>query len=75
MSYNVLPKPEPCAFKQEGRPLKLEVGTPGRLDTLRFNDDKAVAATVPLREQEVEIEIKAAGLNFKDVMVAMGQLA
>jgi NADPH:quinone reductase-like Zn-dependent oxidoreductase len=75
MTLNVLPKPEPAAFVQQGRPLKLEIGTPGRLDTLRFNDDKPVAEDVPLGNQEVEIEIKAAGLNFKDVMVAMGQLS
>ncbi|KAM7215806.1 polyketide synthase [Rhypophila decipiens] len=75
MSFNTLPKPEPGAFKQQGRPLKLEVGTPGRLDTLRFNDDASANEEVALGETEVEMEIKAAGLNFKDVMVAMGQLS
>ncbi|KAK4118277.1 putative polyketide synthase [Parathielavia appendiculata] len=75
LRYSVLPKPEPAPFRQPGRPLKLEVGTPGRLDTLRFNDDPTVSERVPLGEREVEIEIKAAGLNFKDVMVAMGQLS
>ncbi|KAJ4293019.1 hypothetical protein N0V88_005683 [Collariella sp. IMI 366227] len=74
LTHHVLPKPEPGPFKQPGRPLRLEVGTPGRLDTLQFNDDKTAAEEVPLEEHEVEIEIKAAGLNFKDVMVAMGQL-
>lgn len=72
-TYNTTPKPEKAPFKQQGRPLTLEVGTPGRLDTLRFVDDKS--ATAPLLADDVEIKVKAAGLNFKDVMVAMGQLS
>jgi hypothetical protein len=65
LRLSVLPKPEPGALRRPGRPLRLEVGTSGRLDTLRFNDDPVVAEGVPLCDREVEIEIKAAGLNFK----------
>ncbi|KAI1100340.1 putative polyketide synthase [Jackrogersella minutella] len=72
-SLNVTPQPAPAPFKQGGRPLKLDIASPGRLDTLQFVDDPA--ALEPLLGHEVEIEIKSAGLNFKDVMIAMGQLS
>ncbi|KAL1841095.1 hypothetical protein VTJ49DRAFT_7426 [Mycothermus thermophilus] len=67
------PKPrrlEP--FLQPDRPLRLTVGTPGLLDTLAFADDPT--ALEPLPEDHVEIEPRAFGVNFRDVMVAMGQL-
>ncbi|ORX86871.1 ketoacyl-synt-domain-containing protein, partial [Basidiobolus meristosporus CBS 931.73] len=60
------------SFYQEGRPLRLEIGQPGLLDTLEFTDDPVVAE--PLHDDEVEIEVKAAGLNFRDITVAMGVL-
>ncbi|KAK0386278.1 hypothetical protein NLU13_6115 [Sarocladium strictum] len=66
------PAPREMPVLQEGRPLTMAVGTPGRLDTLHFRDDKN--AVQPLRSNEVEIKIAAVGLNFKDIMVAMGQL-
>lgn len=52
--------------------LKLTISSPGLLDTLHFVDDRSVERE-PL-DEEVEIEVKAIGVNFKDVMVAMGQL-
>ncbi|RDW76674.1 type I polyketide synthase [Aspergillus mulundensis] len=64
--------PEAPLF-QAKRPLKLEVGIPGLLDTLAFGDDPdALDASIP--DEMVEIEPRAYGLNFRDVMVAMGQL-
>jgi acyl transferase domain-containing protein/NADPH:quinone reductase-like Zn-dependent oxidoreductase/NAD(P)-dependent dehydrogenase (short-subunit alcohol dehydrogenase family)/ubiquinone/menaquinone biosynthesis C-methylase UbiE len=62
-------------FFQGQRPLRLEVGIPRLLDTLVFNDDKDadIGGTVGV-EDVVEIEPRAYGLNFRDVMVAMGQL-
>ncbi|PYH89872.1 hypothetical protein BO71DRAFT_434374 [Aspergillus ellipticus CBS 707.79] len=38
-TYNIGPTAEDALFKQEGRPMTLSVGTPGRLDTLQFVDD------------------------------------
>ena len=66
------PLPEDQPFIQPGRALALEVETPGLLDTLRFVDDKRMKE--PLPANEVEIEIKATGLNFRDVMMAKGQI-
>ena len=68
-----LAAPDLQPFFQEGRPLKIAIETPGALDTLYFTDDLAVGIT--LREHEVEIEVKATSMNFKDIMISMGQLS
>ena len=54
--------PELQPLVQEGRPLRLDVGNPGMLDTIHFVDD--VAPLAPLGDSEVEIEVKANGVNF-----------
>lgn len=55
---------------QQEIPLRLTIGRPGLLDTLHFVKNEHVLG--PLGDEEVEIEVKATGLNFKDVMAAMG---
>ncbi|KAI1468109.1 putative polyketide synthase [Daldinia caldariorum] len=72
-TLHTVPQPEPAPFKQDGRPLVLQIGSPGRLDTLRFADD--LTALEPLSSHEVEIEVRSAGLNSKDVMAATGQFS
>ncbi|KAK3399711.1 putative polyketide synthase [Sordaria brevicollis] len=67
------PEEEMQPFIQPDRPLRLTIGTPGLLDTLKFVDDTS-AASDPLPEDFVEVEPRAFGVNFRDVMVAMGQL-
>lgn len=64
--------PDLQPFSQPGRPLKIAIETPGALDTLYFVDDLAVGS--PLLDYEVEIEVKATSMNFKDIMISMGQL-
>ena len=54
------------------RPLRLSIAVPGMLDTLEFRDD--LRSRLPLLDEEVEIEIKACGLNFRDVLIALGQV-
>lgn len=54
--------PEPQPFVQPSRPLRLAISTPGMLDTLHFVDDEGPLAT--LGENDVEIEVKANGVNF-----------
>ena len=66
------PKPTDQPFFQPGRPLRVEVGTPGLLDTIRFVDDELMAGELP--EDRVEVEVKASGFNFRDVMMALGQI-
>ncbi|RYP47292.1 hypothetical protein DL768_006633 [Monosporascus sp. mg162] len=59
-------------MQPEGRLLKIEVMVPGRLDSMVFRDDEDVEKVLP--DGWVEIEPRAYGLNFRDVMGAMGQL-
>lgn len=66
------PVVEEQSFHQKDRPLLMETGTAGLLDTLRFVDD--FGSEEPLPGDFVEIAPKAFGLNFRDVMIAMGQL-
>lgn len=56
-----------------GRPVRLEVGIPGMLDTLRFADDSAFCRT-GIADDEVEIEAKAWPISFRDVVIALGRL-
>ncbi|KAL1888583.1 Type I Iterative PKS [Sporothrix stenoceras] len=62
----------PASPIQPGRHLTLEVGQPGLLDSLYFDDDVSLETDLP--DDHVEITVHAAGLNFHDVMVAMGQI-
>ncbi|KXL46852.1 MAG: hypothetical protein FE78DRAFT_30538 [Acidomyces sp. 'richmondensis'] len=67
------PKPVMIPAKDAGRPIKLSAPVPGILDTLEWVTDEAYYT--PLAETEVEVEIKAVSLNFRDLMIAMGEHA
>ncbi|KAI8964593.1 hypothetical protein F5Y11DRAFT_355477 [Daldinia sp. FL1419] len=56
----------------EGPALKLAVGETGTLDSLQLVEDAAQQAE--LRPHEVEIEAKSWGLNFRDILCALGRL-
>jgi NADPH:quinone reductase-like Zn-dependent oxidoreductase/NADP-dependent 3-hydroxy acid dehydrogenase YdfG/acyl carrier protein len=55
---------------KEPQPFRIEVPRPGMLDSLCA---RAVPRTAP-EPHEVEIEVAASGLNFMDLMAAMGLL-
>ena len=55
----------------DGRRLRMDLGSPGLLDSLFFRAEP----DAPLPSGYIEIEPRAFGLNFRDIMVAMGQLA
>jgi acyl transferase domain-containing protein/NADPH:quinone reductase-like Zn-dependent oxidoreductase len=57
-------------FAQPDRRMKMVIATLGSLDSFYFVDDEPKA----LGDDEVEIEVKATGMNFKDVVVSMGQI-
>ena len=59
------------SFEQSRRRLKLAVGTLGALDSLYWQAD----LELPLKDDEIEIRIAATGMNFKDVVIAMGQVS
>lgn len=65
------PKPVPTAWKDAGRPIRLSTALPGQLDRLQWVTDDVY--NTPLKPTHVKIEIKAIGLNFQDVLIAIGK--
>ena len=64
--------PELVSFTNSERALKLSIKTPGLLDTLRFVEDET--QNEPLDPDWVEVRVRATGVNFKDILSAMGNL-
>jgi acyl transferase domain-containing protein/acyl carrier protein len=52
-------------------PVELEIGVPGRLDTIRYRTAERRAPG----PGEVEIEVHASALNFKDLLKAIGTIS
>ena len=51
---------------------QLTIGKPGLLDSLHFVRGEDVLDTPPLADYELELQVKATGVNFRDVMASMG---
>ena len=64
-------KPTMMALKDAGRPIKLATSAPGLLDRLEWVTDEIY--NEPLADTHLEIDIKAVGMNFRDLMIAMGE--
>ena len=60
-------------FCQNEHPLKAEIRTPGLLDTIQFVTNDSMTGNLP--DDHVEVQVKACGVNFRDVMTAMGQIS
>ncbi|KAK0667279.1 lovastatin diketide synthase LovF [Cercophora samala] len=52
---------------------KLKIRQPGLLDTLHF-ESLPITATASPGVQEIEIDIRSIGLNFRDCLVALGRV-
>ena len=63
--------PQPQLLFQSERPLQLEVGIVGKLDSLHFHDD--TTSSLPLAARDMEIQVQAVGINDIDVETALGQ--
>ncbi|KAF3480538.1 uncharacterized protein GIQ15_05885 [Arthroderma uncinatum] len=63
-----------ASLAQAGRALSLQVGVPGRLETLSFTEDASLSDTRELSPEMVKIEARAYGINTHDIMVATGQI-
>ena len=72
VKHGRLPTPEVQLFIQPGRNLTLKHDAAGLLSGLYFEDQKITAS--PLDDWKIRIQVKAMGVNFKDVMVALGQV-
>lgn len=64
-------QPQPVTLGETDRVLKLTIRSPGLLDTLVFQDEPLPA----LGADEVEIDVRACGVNFRDIMICSGQLS
>lgn len=53
-------------------PLRMWVSTPGLLDTLHFIEDTGYYND--LNPEEVEVKVDVIGLNFKDLLLALGRI-
>ncbi|HZJ67877.1 MAG TPA: acyltransferase domain-containing protein, partial [Kofleriaceae bacterium] len=63
-------KPSPDTAPAGDQPFRLEIDAPGVLEDLVL---RAIPRPAPLTD-EVEIEVRAAGINFHDVLSALGVL-
>jgi hypothetical protein len=59
-------------FKNPSLPLRMEVGAPGLLSSIHFVHD--TGASSPLGSEQIQIDSKAFGVNFRNVLYALGQL-
>lgn len=53
-------------------PLKLNVRTPGLLDSLEFVEDTSFEES--LAPDEIEVDVQAIGINFKDCLIILGRV-
>ncbi|KAF3762831.1 hypothetical protein M406DRAFT_45232 [Cryphonectria parasitica EP155] len=53
---------------------KLDILQTGLLQTLTFSEVPRLEGDMPLGDHDVEVEMKAVGINFKDVAICMGIL-
>ncbi|WP_062218077.1 type I polyketide synthase [Streptomyces sp. NBRC 109706] len=58
------------ALQPPAEPWRLETTKPGSLENLRLLPGPEAAA--PLGQNEVRIAVRAAGMNFRDVLIALG---
>lgn len=63
--------PEEGAFINE-RSMSAELAVPGVLDTIRWVDNPEIAG--PVDPDHIKLQLSAASINFKDVLIASGQL-
>ncbi|ATY64703.1 Beta-ketoacyl synthase [Cordyceps militaris] len=64
-------QPKLLSFMDPQRPMTAELRVPGLLESIRWKDDVKATAVGP---DEVKLELRAASINFKDVLIAAGQL-
>ncbi|KAL6230297.1 hypothetical protein BDW75DRAFT_248783 [Aspergillus navahoensis] len=67
-----LPQASQQPLFQENRPLKMVLREPGLLNTFEFVDDEEFQEQ--LKPDYVEMKVLCTGLNFVDIMAALGQV-
>ncbi|RAK95751.1 type I polyketide synthase [Aspergillus ibericus CBS 121593] len=72
VARKILPQRRETKPYGSGPSLRLSIGSPGLLNTLHFIEDRSLDK--PLGPKEIQIKVHAVGLNFRDVLVALGRL-
>ena len=76
LDYHVSSQTSPKQTKtfelMRGPPLTINVTSPGLLDSIQLVEDDQ--ALLPLAQDQIEIEVKMVGLNFMDLLTALGRL-
>ena len=72
VKHGRLPTPESQPFLQPNRALTLKHDGTGMISGLYFEDQ--MTSMYSLDKGKIRIEVKAMGVNFKDVMVTLGQV-
>ncbi|KOS23077.1 Nonribosomal peptide synthetase 14 [Escovopsis weberi] len=62
---------EPLLTPAERNPLALRIGKVGLLETLHFGEDTELMDS-QLSDNEIELEVKASAINFRDIAASMG---
>lgn len=69
-NFTQKPVPEEQTSFEPHRAVSLRIGSVGLLDSFHHDDH----LEGPLKPNEVEIQIKAAGLNFQDILTVLGKV-
>lgn len=59
-------------YKQKNRNLQVKITRPGLLHSITFIDTDITSK--PLGNDKVDIEVHSTGMNFKDIMIGLGQI-
>ena len=70
--FTSTPDPQLQPFYQKDRAFRLEVAQPGLMDSLRFIDHPITEED--LKPDDVRVEARAFGINFRDIMISLGQI-
>ena len=70
--HKQVPIPTKQALGCASSALKLDIGVSGSLDSMRYVSD--CQAELPLAQDEVDIKVEAIGVNFKDILIALGRV-
>lgn len=70
--WRSIPRQSTKQTVQNSPPLKLAIESPGLLDTLHFVEDDDYRCS--LAPDEVEVEVRAIGMNFRDCLMALGRI-
>ncbi|KAK6495993.1 hypothetical protein TWF481_002022 [Arthrobotrys musiformis] len=67
------PVPMPRKWS-ESYPVRIKVGSPGVFESIHFIEDLEAQISTTLQVDDVEVQVHAAGVNFKDCLIALGAL-